>query len=262
MPTGSDGGAQAPPAGGSPAASGQQAGPTARTNNSTGQGCSRHDRHGNRQSSGSARQNQTKFEGREPSLKGFIYDSTGERNPNQYIKMTKEIINYVSRTYTKYTAEFMQAVQDLKLVDPTPPVNPDPANPIVFEMWKLEVKEHRIKEQEYSNFRAGLYNIIFGQCTKALQDKLKSHINFLNAYQDRIVLLMIIKMLTYTFEERRKLADVLCEIKEMFYSFWQGKHMSLQCYHELFLGQVEVLEEVGMSIPDESLVESIAGQRC
>jgi hypothetical protein len=82
--------------------------------------------------------------------------------------------------------------------------------------------------------------------------------NFPNAYQDGIALLTIIKMLTYTFEERRKLADALCEIKEMFYSLHQGKHTSLQQYHELFLGPVEVLEEVGVTIPDESLVESIA----
>jgi hypothetical protein len=63
--------------------------------------------------------------------------------------------------------------------------------------------------------------------------------------------------LTYTFEERRKLADALCEIKEMFYSLCQGKHTSLQRYHELFLGQVEVLEEVGVTIPNERLVKSI-----
>jgi hypothetical protein len=44
----------------------------------------------------------------------------------------------------------------------------------------------------------------------------------------------------------------------MFYSLRQGKHTSLQRYHELFLGQVKVLEEVGVTIPDESLVESIA----
>ena len=43
----------------------------------------------------------------------------------------------------------------------------------------------------------------------------------------------------------------------MFYSFCQGKHTSLQWYYELFLGQVEVCEEVGVSIADESLVESI-----
>jgi hypothetical protein len=40
-------------------------------------------------------------------------------------------------------------------------------------MWKLEVRDHRAKAQEYTNFRAGLYNVVFGQCTEALQDKLK-----------------------------------------------------------------------------------------
>ena len=108
------------------------------------------------------------------------------------------------------------------------------------------------------NFQAGLYNVIFRQCTNALQDKLKSHTDFPEAYQDRIALLTIIKTLTYTFEEQCKLADTLCDIKEMFYSFCQVKHMLLQCYYELFLGQVEVCEEVGVTIADESLVESIA----
>jgi hypothetical protein len=64
----------------------------------------------------------------------------------------KEIINYVGRTYTKYTAEFTQAVRDLELTVPTPPADPDPTNTIAFEMWKLEIKEFRVKEQEYSNF--------------------------------------------------------------------------------------------------------------
>ena len=68
---------------------------------------------------------------------------------------------------------------------------------------------------------------------------------------------MIIKTLTYTFEEWLKLANALCDIKEMFYSFCQGKHMSLQCYYDLFLGQVEVCEEVGVMIVDESLVKFI-----
>jgi hypothetical protein len=99
--------------------------------------------------------------------------------------------------------------------------------------------------------------VVFGQCTKALQDKLKSHPDFPAAYQDGIALLTIIKTLTYTFEERRKLSDALCDLKEMFYTFKQGKNTSLQRYYELFLGQVEVLEEVGVSIPDESLIRRL-----
>jgi hypothetical protein len=104
---------------------------------------------------------------------------------------------YVGRTYTKYTADFTQAVRDLVLAVPTPPANSaDPANLIQYEMWKLSVEKHKIKEQEYSNFRAGLYKLVFGQCTKALQDKFKSHSDFPNAYKDGIALLTIIKTLT------------------------------------------------------------------
>lgn len=83
----------------------------------------------------------SRFKGRELSLKGYIFDSTGERNPDQFIKTTKEIISYVVRTYTKYTGEFTQAVRDLTLTEPTAPPNPDPADLIAFEMWKLEVRQ-------------------------------------------------------------------------------------------------------------------------
>ena len=269
MPTGSDGGAQPPQTGSSSASSRQHAGTTTPTPTPTsghaGRGRSRRDRRFNRFGPANARRNtQPRFEGREPSLKGYIYDATGERNPDQYIKTTKEIINYVGRTYTKYTAEFTQAVRDLELTDPTPPANPtftDPAataTVIALEIWKHAYKEHQIRAQEYSNFKAGLYNVVLGQCTDALQDKLKSHPDFPMAYQDGIALLTIIKTLTYTFEERRKLSDALCDLKEMFYTFRQGKNTTLQRYYELFLGQVEVLDEVGITIADESLIQTIA----
>jgi hypothetical protein len=111
MPTESDGGTASPLTGGGAAAGGQQAGTTTRYSSNPGRGGrGRRDRRNNHPGPGSARRNPTRFEGREPSLKGYIYDSTGERTPDQFIKTTKEIINYVGRTYTKYTAEFTQAV--------------------------------------------------------------------------------------------------------------------------------------------------------
>jgi hypothetical protein len=110
------------------------------------------------------------FEGREPSLRNHVFDWTGERNPDQYIKTTKEIINYVGRTYTKYTAEFTQAVKDLELNDPTPPDDPSPADVLALERWRVKIKEHSIKEQEFKNFRAGLYNLHQG--ARALEYRL------------------------------------------------------------------------------------------
>ena len=206
MPTGSNGGRQPPTGGGPPTAAGQQsstATPTTANNNNASRGCSRHECHNQFSMNNARRTKQPKFEGREPLLKGFIYDVTREWNPDQYIKTTKEIINYVGRTYMKYTAEFTQAVRDLELDDPTAPVNPDPVDVLAFKVWKLDIKEHQIKEQEYSNFHTGLYNVVLGQCTNALHDKLKSYTGFPKAYQDGIALLtIIIKTLMYTFEKR------------------------------------------------------------
>jgi hypothetical protein len=78
MPTDSDGGAAAPPAGESPAASGPQDGPTGRGGRGRGRRDRRNNHPSNHPSSGAAGRSQTKFEVRELSLKGFIYDSTGE----------------------------------------------------------------------------------------------------------------------------------------------------------------------------------------
>ena len=61
---------------------------------------------------------QTKFEGREPRLQGHIYDWTGERSPEQYIRTTREISTYVGVVYTKYTADFTAAVDSLELTNP------------------------------------------------------------------------------------------------------------------------------------------------
>lgn len=88
MPSTSDGGAGAPSNSGSPAAT-PSAGAADRSNPRNRH---RRDRRGaDRPANMNMRRYPGRFEGREPSLKGFIYDSTGERNPDQYIKTTKEI---------------------------------------------------------------------------------------------------------------------------------------------------------------------------
>jgi hypothetical protein len=48
------------------------------------------------------------------------------------------------------------------------------------------------------------------------------------------------------------------DVKENFYGFRQGRYMSLQHYHELFLTQVQVLNEVSVSIADEAFVNDVA----
>ena len=94
-------------------------------------GCNQR-RHGNRGVE-HQRGRQPKFEGEEPCLQGHIYDWTGERTPEQYIRTTHEISTYIGVTYPKYTVDFTAAVDTLDLIDPVEPPAPDPANIVVFE---------------------------------------------------------------------------------------------------------------------------------
>ena len=112
----------------------------------------------------------------------------------------------------------------------------------------------------FANFRAGLCSLVLGQCTDALQERLKSHHDYQAANQDGIALLVIIRSLIHTFEENRKLSDAIMDVKEKVYKFYQGRHMTLERYHELFLAQVEVLDEVSIMIEDDALVKEVVGQ--
>ena len=156
--------------------------------------------------------------------------------------------------------DFTAAVDSLDLADPDEPPAPDPGNQVAFEQWKYVYKEYMSKMQEYTNFRSGLYNLVMGQCTEALKECLKSHEDFIGANQNGIALLVLIRSLLHTFEERRKLADGLSDVKMAFYKLRQGKYMKLERYHKMFLAQVEVLDEVGVTIPDTALIQQVAEQ--
>ena len=63
-----------------------------------------------------------------------------------------EIVNIVGTMYLQYTAELTAAFNTLVFPDPEEPEAPDPKNHVQFELWRLDIKEHRAKIQEYSNF--------------------------------------------------------------------------------------------------------------
>ena len=200
------------------------------------------------------------FAGRESAMNGHVFDYTGERMPEKYIHTMKELLAHVSLTYKEYTTELKEGLENLALRDPTAPDNPPEGNQVASEIWKMDIKEYREKLKVFAILRAGLYSLVLGQCTDALQERLKSHHDYQNANQDGIALLVIIRSLIHTFEENRKLSDAIMDVKEKFYKFYQGRHMTLERYHKLFLAQVEVLDEVGITVEDDTLVAEAAQQ--
>ena len=103
-----------------------------------------------------------------------------------------------------------------------------------------------------------MYNVVLGQSSDALQDRLKSHEHFPAAMQDGLALLRIIKTITYNFEERRNLPDAVGEVKEKFYMLKQGPNTSLQRHYEAFDRLVSVMEEVGIDIVDPIVLSTVA----
>ena len=217
-------------------------------------------RRNNRDNRNDNNNKRSQFSGRESVMNRHVFDYTGERTPEKYIQTMRELVAHVGLTYKEYTTELKEGLESLVLVDPTPPDNPPEGNQVAFEIWKMDIKEYREKLKVFANFRAGLYSLVLGQCTDALQERLKSHHDYQTANQDGIALLVIIWSLIHTFEENRKLSDAIMDVKGKFYKFYQGRHMSLERYHELFLAQVEVLDEVGITVEDDALVTEVAHQ--
>ena len=156
------------------------------------------------------------FEGSEPSLKGYVYDFTGERNPDQYIKTTKQVKLYAGRTYNKFPCMFTKAIEELFLEDPEAPECPENAGDVFAMEWKADLKEYRTKMSKYTAFWAGLYNVLVSQCMEVLMYKLKSHPSFEEANQDGIALLKIIKVILYSFEQMRYQEDELMKWKSSY----------------------------------------------
>ena len=143
----------------------------------------------------------SQFTGRESAMNGHVFDYTSERTPEKYIQTMKELLAHVGSTYKEYTTDLKEGLENLALTDPIAPDNPPDGNQVAFELWKMDIKEYCEKLKVFANFRAGLYSLVLGQCTDALQERLKSHCDYKDANQDGIRLLVIIRSLIHTFEE-------------------------------------------------------------
>ena len=245
MPSNSDGGGEAPPAtGGSP-----------NNNNSQGGGSQRH-----RNQKQQQRINQSaRFTGSDPQMQGHIYDIVPTTGSNRFVETTKELAIYVGRKYTEYTADLVQSVKDLELNDPSPPAEPTgEISAIQLKRWEFAEKDYRNKLKAYSDFRAGLYSTVLGQCTDGLKTKLESRGEFAAANQDGIALLRLIRTVAHTFEHRSNLANEINKMKSKFYGIRQGKHESLVHYHQRFESLVDAMETVKLYNSDPLMVQQVA----
>ena len=66
---------------------------------------------------------QPKFEGKCDNIKGHIYDCTDSRQSDMFVKTTREVGEFVGRTY-KYGGDMRLTVENLERIDFAQPTDP------------------------------------------------------------------------------------------------------------------------------------------
>ena len=191
---------------------------------------------------------QPKFEGKSDDLKGHIYDCSDARQADQFAKTTKEIAEYVGRTYT-YGGDARLAIENLTI-----PVAPEPEDPPADAtktrklIWKKKVEEYVKRESYMQDNIKIIFSLVWGQCSDIMR-QLESLDNFstISAEGDGLKLLKAIKNLNFSFQSQKYMPHSLHEAKRHFYLFSQGKQDTV-AYYEQYLNIIEVIETIKGSI--------------
>ena len=193
---------------------------------------------------------QAKFEGKCDEIKGHIYDCSHAKQADQFTKTTKEISEYVGRTY-KYGGDIRLAVINLQ-----PPVIAMPADPpeeateTQKVVWKTRVQQFIAREDKLDENLRNLYSLIWLQCTDIMRQKVEATVGYneISEQANSIELLKIIKTIAFNFQSQKNLPHALHEAKRRFYTLIQTRNMTTQAYLELFQNTVDVIEHTGGSI--------------
>jgi hypothetical protein len=190
---------------------------------------------------------QVKFEGRSDAMKGHVYDCNDAKQSDQFTKTTKELADYIGRTY-KYGGDMRQAVLSL-----TTPVIPEPEDPddannrLQMRLWEKQVDEYVKKGTWLAEHVKSLYSLVWGQCSEAMRQKVEAVENFeiISNASDGIALLNAIKNAAYNYQSQKYPIESINEALRRVIGFRQSPTMTTQDYYEQFLNRIDVYIHTG-----------------
>ena len=152
-----------------------------------------------------------------------MYDCSEFSQVDGYTKTTKEIAEYVGRTYS---ADARTSVETLVL--PTFTYPNDPAadtSGMGRRKWQKRVDSMVTREDHFEEDLKKVYSLIWGQCTEYLRAKLEAKDGYLQMKSDydTIELLKSIKDCVFKFSDHKYAAHSLHEAMPKFYTSQQEK---------------------------------------
>ena len=202
-----------------------------------------------------------KFEGRCEDLKGHVYDYGESKNADQFVQTTKEIKNYVGRIY-KNPGDITTAITAMAITAVVEPAEPDdPDNKIEMKKWENEYNEYRKSKKTLEDNVKSLFNLVWGQCTDSMQQKIESLDNYtvMEAENNGIALLLAIKNTSYNYQSQKYRIEAINEALYRLMTLRQNQSTPQQ-YHEQFTNMLAVYVHCGGSTePDPGSMEYVAG---
>jgi hypothetical protein len=203
----------------------------------------------------------SKFEGRHDALKGHVYD-LGKGQSDTFIKTSREITDYMGRTYEK-SGDICESISnEFTMIDIADIEEPDDVgNLIALEQWKFNFKERELRVRRLHDQNKTLYAIVWSQCSDAMRDKVQSQPDFANISTERdgLRLLSTLRVIAFDYESTTFRILSINNARDAYYGFKQGANMSLQDYYEEFLNRYEVfIRTGGTDAADVGALEYIA----
>jgi hypothetical protein len=155
---------------------------------------------------------ETKFTGRCDELKGKIYDCSEFSQVDGYTKTTKEISEYVGRTYS---ADARTAVETLVIPTFEYPADPEAgASATETRKWQKRVDSMVTREGRFEEDLKKVYSLIWGQCTEFLRAKLEAKAGYMKmkSEYETVELLKSIKDCVFKFSDQKYAPHSLHEL--------------------------------------------------
>ena len=182
-----------------------------------------------------------------------VFDCTSRKQIEACNKTIKQIAIYVGKEYGK-NADLVKYVveheEDPDLDEPDDISPEDQKNCLKMFKWQESVKRYLDREEGLKTGKKKLYTLIWGQCTKVMQNELEATSLYeeMDRNQDPIALLKTIKSITYNFRDQKYLPGSMWRAYKVLYNTTQREEEDLKSFYDRFNNQVKVIENYGGNI--------------
>lgn len=157
------------------------------------------------------------FKGTVSDMNGHVFQCYGETTEkNQFARTMEELDSYIGLHFKHYPSDIKTMVKLLSDVRIRTPVDyADGASKTVIRIWEKEVDAYVRQKEVYASNKVALYSVVWGQCSEAMQTKVKTDPTYTSFHEtsDSLLLIKTIKGIAYRFETKKNIYHAVDDAK-------------------------------------------------